>query len=222
MNPDDAVPDPATMLAAYTQGVFPMAQSRGGPVEWFEARERCVIDFVDFHVPRRLRRTLRSHPYTVLHDHAFAAVVEACAAPGPGRDDTWISPALAEAYQRLHRAGHAHSVELWWRGSLVGGVFGVSVGGLFAAESMFSRVRDASKIALVQLVAALAAGGRHWMDVQLWNPHLAQFRPRRIEPEAYRQRLAAVLPELPTFPPQPVSPWLWIPELAGGDSCPES
>jgi len=156
--------------------------------------ERRGVQPLDrIHIPRRLARTIRSNPFQVRIDTAFAAVVEACAAPGPDRPETWINTPIQAMYEELFKRGQAHSVECWLEGELVGGLYGVSLGAAFFGESMFSRARDASKIALVHLAARLKTGGYHLLDVQFLTEHLKQFGCEDIPKPEYQRRLAAAL-----------------------------
>jgi len=173
------------LLACYRRGVFPMAESRGDDGFFIVDPEwRCVFPLDGFHVPRRLARTLRSGPFTFTVDRDFAAVIDACAEPGVGREDTWINADIRTLYLDLAAKGVAHSVEARIDGELVGGLYGVALGGAFFGESMFSRATDASKAALVHLAARLKVGGFKLLDAQFITPHLEQFGaqtlPRRI------------------------------------------
>ncbi len=143
--------EPQLLIAAYCQGLFPMADD-AGTIYWYDPEPRAIIPLDTFHVPRRLARTIRHGGFELRVDTSFRAVMEACAEPGPGRMTTWLSPEMFDAYAELHQLGFAHSVEAWCGGQLAGGLYGVAVRGLFAGESMFSRERDASKVALVHLV----------------------------------------------------------------------
>jgi leucyl/phenylalanyl-tRNA--protein transferase len=185
---------PELLLAAYRQGIFPMADEHG-EIGWYEPIRRAIIPLDErFHVPRRLARTVRSGFFTVTYDTAFEQVITACAAPAPGRESTWISPEIIRAYSELHRLGYAHSVECWRDGQLAGGLYGVAVGGLFAGESMFHRVRDASKVALVHLVERLRRGGFVLLDSQfIVGPHLLQFGTIEISRAEYHRLLRAAL-----------------------------
>lgn len=178
------------LLLAYSQGIFPW--HGGPPILWYAPDPRAMLRPAALHVPERLRRTLRSGAFEFTLDTAFRAVVEACAAaPRPGQDGTWITPAMVEAYTELHRLGLAHSAEAWRDGRLVGGVYGPSLGSAFFGESMFHAERDASKAALVALVWQLEAWGFSLFDAQLPTPHLAQFG---VEPWP-RARFQAALAE---------------------------
>ena len=151
---------PEVLLRAYACGIFPMAESADDPtLFWVEPEMRGVIPLDGFRISSRLARTVRSDVFTVTVDTAFKAVIAGCAAPQPGRDDTWINKRIRDLYVGLHELGHGHSVEVWQNGDLVGGLYGVSLGRAFFGESMFHRARDASKVALVHLVARLIAGG---------------------------------------------------------------
>ena len=151
---------PEVLLRAYACGIFPMAESADDPtLFWVEPEMRGVIPLDGFRVSSRLARTVRSDAFTVTVDTAFKAVIAGCAAPQPGRDDTWINKRIRDLYVGLHELGHGHSVEVWQDDDLVGGLYGVSLGRAFFGESMFHRARDASKVALVHLVARLIAGG---------------------------------------------------------------
>ena len=162
--------DPRLLLSAYAAGIFPMADSRDAQdLYWVEPRERAIIPLDRFHVSRSLDRTIRSDRFTVTRDTAFAKVVESCAA----RSETWINRDIEAAVNALHDTGHAHSIEVWRDGDLVGGLYGVALGRAFFGESMFSAERDASKVALAWLVARLKAGHFTLLDCQIMTPHLA-------------------------------------------------
>jgi leucyl/phenylalanyl-tRNA--protein transferase len=192
MNPDSFTPE--DLIACYQQGVFPMADARTDErIFLIDPEQRGVQPLDGFHIPKRLARTVRAEPYQVRIDTAFDAVVEACAAPGPGRPETWINRPIQALYKVLFTRGQAHTVECWDEGDLVGGLYGVSVGAAFFGESMFSRQRDASKVALVHLVARLKTGGYHLLDMQFLTPHLAQFGAEDIAKPEYQRRLAAAL-----------------------------
>lgn len=168
-----AIPVP-TLLAAYASGLFPMADSREEEeVYWVEPRTRAILPLDGFHLSRSLAKTVRSGRFDITVDRDFATIVRACAAPSEGREDTWINPLIETSYAGLFAAGHAHSVECWRDGRLVGGLYGVSLGRAFFGESMFSRATDASKVALAWLVARLRAGGFTLLDCQFITPHLA-------------------------------------------------
>jgi len=179
---------PGTLLLAYRNGIFPWTTH---PVTWWSPDPRAVIPLDGVHVSRSLGRLMRRGVFRTTFDRDFRAVMEGCAAPGPHREETWISPQFITAYCRLHELGHAHSVEVWLGESLAGGLYGVSVGGFFAGESMFSAARDASKVALVSMVERLAASGFALFDVQLMTPHLRSLGAVEIPREEYLRRLAA-------------------------------
>jgi leucyl/phenylalanyl-tRNA--protein transferase len=160
--------DARDLLSCYARGVFPMADAREDErVFLIDPERRGVLPLHELHVPRRLARTVRAEPFELRTDTAFRAVVQACAASGPGRIETWINHPIEDLYVRLHELGFAHTVECWRDGELVGGLYGVALQGAFFGESMFSRRRDASKIALVHLVARLLAGGYRLLDARL-------------------------------------------------------
>lgn len=181
---------PEILLRAYAEGLFPMAERRGDPtLYWISPEMRGVIPLENFHVPRRLARTVRNGPFTITSDKAFRAVMEACAAPGPGREESWINDEILRLYTALNASGHAHSLECWRDGKLVGGLYGVKLGAAFFGESMFSRERDASKVALVHLVEGLRAGGFVLLDTQFITGHLARFGAIEIPRAQYLRRL---------------------------------
>jgi leucyl/phenylalanyl-tRNA--protein transferase len=184
--------DPQTLLMAYAQGIFPMAHE-DGQILWYDPDPRAIIPLDEFHVPTRLARSVRQAPYEICVNMAFRRVMELCAARAPGREQTWISDEMIETYCRLHELGFAHSVEAWHEGELVGGLYGIALNSLFAGESMFSRMRDASKIALVHLVRRMQQRSFLLLDIQFFTEHLAQFGAKEISRIAYRQRLAHAL-----------------------------
>ncbi len=187
---------PDLLLYTYRFGLFPMADpDQDGAVYWMDPDPRGIIPLGTFHVPKNLRKLVRRAPFEVVTDRSFGDVMRACAAPAPGRESTWISEEVVEVYTALHRRGFAHSVECWEDGRLVGGLYGVALGGAFFGESMFSRARDASKVALVHLVAALRRGGFVLLDTQFVTPHLAQFGAVEIPQVEYKRRLAEALRE---------------------------
>ena len=181
---------PEVLLKAYACGIFPMAESADDPaLYWIEPERRGVIPLDRFHVPDRLARTVRSDAFTVTVNTAFKAVIAGCAAPQPGRDDTWINKRIRDLYIGLHQLGHGHSVEVWQNDDLVGGLYGVSLGRAFFGESMFHRARDASKVALVHLVARLIAGGFQLLDTQYVTEHLRSLGAIEISRRRYRSLL---------------------------------
>ena len=182
------------LLTCYARGVFPMADARDDErVFLVDPQRRGVIPLDRFHVGRRLARTVRNGGFEVRVDTAFDEVVALCAAPAPGREETWINATIQALYGELFELGFAHSVECWCEHGLVGGLYGVSLKGAFFGESMFSRARDASKVALVHLVARLIAGGYRLLDAQFITEHLAQFGAAEISRAEYRRRLARAL-----------------------------
>ncbi|HTK34239.1 MAG TPA: leucyl/phenylalanyl-tRNA--protein transferase [Caulobacteraceae bacterium] len=191
------MPEPFTvddLIACYRRGVFPMADARDDEDTYLiDPERRGVIPLDGFHIARRLARTVRSEPYEVRIDTAFASVVEACATPRPGRPETWINGQIEGLYGELFARGLAHSIESWEDGRLVGGLYGVALGGAFFGESMFSTARDASKVALVHLVARLVVGRYRLLDTQFMTEHLAQFGAQEISRAQYRTRLAQAL-----------------------------
>ena len=181
--------DPDELLLAYRLGVFPMAETRDAQeVLWVRPSMRCVIPINNFHVPKRLARTVRGDRFDIRCDTAFDRVIRNCAKAGPQRDESWINPAITQVFEELHRRGHAHSIETWAGNELVGGLYGLSLGAAFFGESMFSIETDASKVALVHLVARLKCGGYRLLDAQFPNPHLEQFGAVDI-PEAAFEKL---------------------------------
>ena len=182
------------MLRAYRAGLFPMAETRKGDrLYWLDPEKRGVLPLEGFHLPRRLARTVLSNSFAVTVDQDFAGTIAGCASPAPGRDDTWINPQIERLFSELYRLGHAHSVESRQGGQLVGGLYGVAIGGVFFGESMFSFARDASKVALVHLVARLRLGGFRLLDTQFVTAHLAQFGAEELVREEYKTQLNQAL-----------------------------
>jgi len=180
---------PVLLLNAYAQGIFPMADD-DGQIYWFSPDPRAIIELDRFHVPRTLRQVYRQGKFELTVDRAFAEVVDGCA----GRDEgTWISPEIREAYLELHRLGFAHSVEAWQEHELAGGLYGVAMGGAFFGESMFYRVSDASKVALVHLVERMKDRGFTLLDVQFSTEHLDRFNCTEIPRAEYLERLDTAL-----------------------------
>jgi leucyl/phenylalanyl-tRNA---protein transferase len=181
---------PEIVLRAYAEGLFPMAERRDDPaLYWVSPEKRGIIPLDAFHVSKRLARTVRGDRFHVTADTAFAEVMEACAEPGEGREETWINDEILRLYAALHADGNAHSLECRRGGKLVGGLYGVRLGGAFFGESMFSRENDASKVALVHLVARLRLGGFKLLDAQFLTEHLARFGAVEIPRAAYLARL---------------------------------
>lgn len=181
---------PEILLKAYAIGVFPMAESADdSQLFWIDPEQRGILPLDGFHVPRRLKRTLRSRAYEIRIDSDFGAVIEGCAGPAPGRWSTWINEDIRSLYGDLFEMGYCHTVECWMEGELAGGLYGISLGSAFFGESMFSRRTDASKIALVHLVARLRAGGFTLLDTQFVTDHLARFGVVEIPKNIYKARL---------------------------------
>jgi leucyl/phenylalanyl-tRNA--protein transferase len=182
--------DPQMLLDAYAQGYFPMAEAREDQdVFWLNPERRGVLPLDRFHLPRRLARKLKSTPWRLTADAAFARVIQACAETERQGGKTWINPLIERSYCKLHDLGHAHSVEVWDGEALIGGLYGVALGAAFFGESMFSDVTDASKIALAHLVARLKAGRYTLLDTQFVTDHLMQFGAIDITRTEYRERL---------------------------------
>jgi leucyl/phenylalanyl-tRNA--protein transferase len=183
------------LVACYRRGVFPMAEARDDErVFLIDPERRGVMPLESFHISRRLARTIRTHPFEIRIDTAFDAVIEACASPAPDRPETWINAPIRRLYRELFGRGLVHTVECWSDDRLVGGLYGVALGGAFFGESMFSIKRDASKVALVHLVKRLIAGGYGLLDAQFMTDHLAQFGAVEMARADYRRALAKALP----------------------------
>jgi len=201
---------PELLLQAYRIGVFPMGERRDDPkLYWLDPRLRAVLPLDAFHLPKRLARTVRSGHFEVSADAAFTETMRACAEPRPGHPESWINEPILALYGELFARGHAHSIECRRGGELVGGLYGVSVGGAFFGESMFSRERDASKVALVHLVARLIKGGFRLLDCQFMTEHLRGFGALEIPREDFRGLLADAIDGSATFQR----------ELGGDDPC---
>lgn len=183
---------PDLLLAAYRIGVFPMADP-DGEIGWYAPDPRGVLPLDAFHVSKTLAKTVRQGRFEVAVDRDFEGTMRACAEPAPDREGTWISEELIEAYVALHERGYAHSVECWRDGAFAGGLYGVALRGAFFGESMVTRVRDASKVALVALVERLRAGGFVLLDTQMATPHVARFGAVEIPRAAFERRLAVAL-----------------------------
>lgn len=192
---------PELMLRAYAAGIFPMAESKDADtVYWIDPRERGILPFERFHVPRSLRKKLRRDLFSVRCNTAFAETLSECGRPTANRKDTWINPDIERCVLELHRMGFAHSVECWLDDRLVGGLYGISLGAAFFGESMFSRVSDASKVALVHLVARLKLGGFRLLDTQFVTDHLAQFGVIEVPARDYLVMLEEALKYQAVFP----------------------
>lgn len=182
---------PALLLKAYAAGIFPMAESADDPdLHWVEPKMRGILPLDRFHVSDRLARLVRAERFDIRADQDFAAVIEACAAPRAASRETWINGPIRQLYQRLFDMGYCHSIEVREGDALVGGLYGIALGSAFFGESMFHRVRDCSKLALVHLVARLKAGGFTLLDTQFVTEHLQQFGAVAISRAEYRKRLA--------------------------------
>lgn len=185
---------PDELIACYRRGVFPMAESREADQLFLVDPDwRGVFPLDRFHIPKRLARTVRADVFSVTIDEDFDGVVAGCAATKPGRDQTWINESIRSLYSALFKRGLVHTVECRREGKLVGGLYGVALGSAFFGESMFSTETDASKVALVHLVARLKAGGYTLLDAQFWNPHLAQFGLEQTPRAAFQKQLHAAL-----------------------------
>jgi leucyl/phenylalanyl-tRNA--protein transferase len=192
---------PDILIQAYAAGIFPMAESADDPeLFWVDPTRRGIIPLEAFHLPRRLQRVLRRGRFAVRVDTEFAAVMRGCADASEMRPTTWINDEIVRLYSALFERGAAHSVECWQNGELVGGLYGVSIGAAFFGESMFSRVTDASKVALAHLVARLRRGGFRLLDTQFLTPHLAQFGAIEISRARYHRLLAEALRYRAVFP----------------------
>jgi len=198
--PRPKVLTPELVLRAYAAGIFPMSESRDDPnIFWVDPKERGILPFESFHVPRSLQKKIRQNVFDIRSNTAFDEVIFGCAESKSGRDETWINDEIIGAYKELHELGFVHTIECWQDNVLVGGLYGVSLGGGFFGESMFSRVRDASKVALVHLVARLIAGGYVLLDSQFITDHLKQFGAIEIPARDYLVLLEAALEVEATF-----------------------
>src|SRR5215211_7209113 len=185
---------PEVLLKAYACGIFPMAESAEDPaLYWIEPERRGVVPLEGFRIPGRLARTVRSDRFTVVCNRAFDDVIDGCAEPQPGRQRTWINTRIRNLYRGLYQLGHCHTVEAYDGETLVGGLYGVTLGGAFFGESMFHRARDASKVALVHLVARLRAGGFKLLDTQFVTDHLKTFGGVEVPRRQYHKLLEAAL-----------------------------
>lgn len=180
---------PEVLVQAYMQGYFPMADSASGEIQWYSANPRAVLPLDPFHVPRRLTRSLKKAPFTYSTDQAFEAVMRGCAE----REETWINDGMVQSYTALHQVGYAHSIEVWQEERLVGGLYGVHIGGVFFGESMFHRESNASKAALVYLAGRLRERGFGLLEIQMVTPLTAQFEPRLVRRKEYLKLLEAAL-----------------------------
>ncbi len=185
---------PEILLKAYAAGIFPMAESEDDPeLFWVDPDFRGILPLDQFHVPRRLIRTIKAQRFSIRVDTSFENVIKACASQSTDRPSTWINQQVFSLYSQLFKMGHCHSIEAWHEGELVGGLYGIALGGAFFGESMFTRKTDASKVALVYLVARLIHGGYSLLDTQFVTDHLKRFGTIEIDREAYHSRLAHAL-----------------------------
>ena len=184
------------LLLAYRSGIFPWTVD---PITWWSPDPRAIFELDGFHVSRSLSRIIRKGVFSITVDRAFGRVMQGCAAPAPGRRSTWISPEFIEAYTQLHQQGHAHSLECWQGRRLVGGIYGVTIGGLFAGESMFHRATDASKAALFHLINHLRRRGFVLFDIQMLTPITAQLGGITIPRAEYLSRLAQAVTQPVAF-----------------------
>jgi leucyl/phenylalanyl-tRNA--protein transferase len=195
---------PEWLLEGYRRGVFPWPDMEvPWLLPWCSPDPRGVLEFDDLHVSRRLDDTIRSGRFSITLDRCFADVMRGCMGSRKGQTGTWITPAMLEAYTRLAELGHAHSLEVWREGELVGGIYGVSIGGFFSGESMFHRVRDASKVGLVALTRHLKARGYTLFDIQQVTPHTASMGATELPREEFLERLAAAVTLPVTFRDEP-------------------
>ena len=192
---------PARVMDAYRHGIFPWPVESQAPMLWWSPDPRAIFELDQLRFSRRLQRTCRSQRFTVTVNRDFAAVVHGCATSGDRLNETWLTDDMIEAYTRLHQLGHAHSVEVWADGQLAGGVYGIGIAGMFAAESMFHVVRDASKVSLVHLVAHLRERGYTLFDIQQLTDHTASLGAIEIPRDEYLRRLATALASPVTFEP---------------------
>ena len=185
---------PQILLKAYAAGIFPMAETaEDNALYWIEPDERGIIPLGGLRISRSLKKQVRKQHFEIRIDSAFSEIIEACAAKTKNRKSTWINARIRKLYNQLHKMGHCHSVECWQDGKLVGGLYGLKIGAAFFGESMFSRVTDASKVALVHLVARLNAGGFQLLDAQFMNPHLKTLGAVIISKADYKELLPSAI-----------------------------
>lgn len=185
---------PQVLLKAYACGLFPMAESAEDPgLFWLEPERRGILPFKDFHLPRRLRRTIRNDVFQIRVSTDFQAVIDGCSEPMPGRQKTWINSEIRRLYSELFEMGYCHTVEAWHEGKLVGGLYGVSLNGAFFGESMFTFKTDASKVCLAHLVARMIVGGYSLLDTQFVTDHLSKFGTKEVPQADYNNRLSEAL-----------------------------
>jgi leucyl/phenylalanyl-tRNA---protein transferase len=203
---------PDILLQAYRCGIFPMAESATSPsLHWYEPKRRGIIPLDGFHISRSLAKVVRSDRFEITADTDFDAVIAACASPAPGRENTWINDTIRDLYRQLFTIGHCHTIEARQDGILVGGLYGVAIGQAFFGESMFHIVTDASKVALVHLVARLKRGGYQLLDAQFTTQHLARFGAIEVEKALYQRLLEQAAP-------QHSQPETWIQPLSGEEA----
>jgi leucyl/phenylalanyl-tRNA--protein transferase len=195
---------PEWLLDAYAHGIFPWPMWEDEPIAWWSPDPRAIIELDGLRVSRRLERTIRSGKFRVTCDQDFAGVIHGCATAGDRTGNTWLTPAMIAAYRWMHALGHAHSVEVWEAERLVGGTYGIAIGGLFAAESMFHFERDASKVALAHLVSHLEACKFRLLDVQQWTEHTGSMGAIEISREDYLRRLALAVQLPVSFARKPI------------------
>ncbi len=191
------------LLAAYQKGIFPW-YSEGQPILWWSPSPRLIIRPSDLHVSKSMAKLLKRKPFSVTTNVCFQDVMEACAAPREGEDGTWICPDMINAYCQLNELGYAHSIEVWEESELIGGLYGLAIGGLFFGESMFSRKSNASKYGFITLVKALETAGYQAIDCQVYTPHLASLGAREVDRQAFEKMLRDYIPST-------LSPRLWPP-----------
>ncbi len=194
-SPTSRIIDPEFLLMAYCNGYFPMADPKTGEIGWFSPDPRAIFELDEFHVPRSLKLTLKKKIFEIRVNERFEEVMRACGK----REETWISEGIIQSYLLLHKLGFAHSVETWREGKLVGGLYGIAIGAAFFGESMFSRERDASKVALVHLVERMEARGYNLLDTQWMTPHLKMFGAKEISREKYLKRLKKAVVKKSSF-----------------------
>jgi leucyl/phenylalanyl-tRNA---protein transferase len=203
---------PEILLRAYSCGIFPMAENPEDPaLHWYEPKRRGILPLDGFHLSRSLAKTVRQDMFTVVSDRDFSAVIDACAAPAVGRENTWINGTIRDLYGALFAMGHCHTVETYHDGQLVGGLYGVSIGRAFFGESMFHIATDASKVALVHLVARLRRGGFRLLDAQFVTKHLLTFGAIEIDKALYQTMLTQALRD-------EADATTWHAALSGGDA----
>ena len=190
---------PEWLLDAYRHGIFPWPIACDQPIAWWSLDPRAILEFDGLYISSRLRRTIRGGKFQVTCDRDFAGVIEGCATAAGRKDETWLTHDMIAAYTRMHELGHAHSVEVWQGGHLAGGTYGIAIGGMFAAESMFYHIRDASKVALACLVAHLQRRGYQLLDVQQWTEHTGRLGVVEIPRSEYLRRLTAAVALPVTF-----------------------